>query len=112
MNRCVRRAGPPTRSSPRPAHGLRKGSRAEARSPSQGDVNDRVKTVLDFFVCVKIGRTAVLVKILATMHTRSFGFSFTSNTESGSVLRTEVPRENHSGRAERLSNYITNTRFP
>lgn len=111
-NRCVRRAGPPTRSSPHPAHGLRERSRAEACSPSQGDVNDRVKTVLRFFVCVKIGRTAILVKISATVHTCSFGFSFTGNTESGSVLRTEALRENHSGRAERLGNYITNTRLP
>lgn len=112
VNRCVPRAGPPTRSSPHPAHGLREGSRAEAHSPSQGDVNDRVKTVLDVFVSVKIGRTAVLVKILATMHTHSFGSSFTGSMESGSVLRTEALQENHSGRAECLGNYITNARFP
>lgn len=51
-----------------------KESWAEAGSPSQGDVDDPIKTVLKFFV--KMDRTAVLVKISATAHTCSFGFSF------------------------------------
>lgn len=63
---------PLTRCSWLPQHGSPAESRADARSPSQGDVNDPVKTVLDFFV--KIDRIAVLVEISATIHTCSFSF--------------------------------------
>ena len=75
MNCCVLKAGPPlTHSSWHPPHGLQEESMAEVCSPSQGDVNDPIKTVLDFFV--KTNRTAVLVKVSVTIHTCSFGFSF------------------------------------
>lgn len=53
-------------------------------------VKDPIKNILDWGTLVKINRTAIWVKIAATTHTRSFGFSFYHNTEIGIILRTEA----------------------
>lgn len=108
---CPKGRTPLTHCSWPPLHSLQVESRAEARSPSQRDVNDPVKTVLDIFLWKLTGLQSCWRPRPPYIHV-SLAFPFTGNTESGSVSRTEALQENTSGRAEHLSNYITNICFP